>query len=436
MSTPVVMPKQGQSVESCVILEWMKKKGDKINLGDILFSYETDKASFEFESPVAGVLLETFFNAQDDVPVLTNVAVIGETGENVDQFRPGTAQPAKVQEAPSAQPSAKAPQAAAPMAQSSQVGIASDGASAPASPRAKRKAEERGINVSVLAGSGPKGRIIERDVLAQPALTKTAAARGKAEGLVAPVSGPGIGGRIRATDLVAASQRIAGTPVEDMVTEIRLSNMRKIIGTRMLQSLQQCAQLTMSAYADATSMLAFRKKLKAKSKDLALPDISVTDLIAFAVAKTLPAFKELNCLYKDEKLLRYDHVHLAMAVDTERGLMVPVMRFADTLPLAALSAGLKDLASQCREGAINPDLLTGGTITISNLGMFGIDNFTPILNPPQVAILGVNGISARPSQAESGEFTVKPHIGFSLTIDHRIVDGAPQPGFSRRCATT
>ena len=152
-------------------------------------------------------------------------------------------------------------------------------------------------------------------------------------------------------------------------------------------------------------------------------------MIALVVARTLPSHPELNSLYKDEKVLRYEHVHLAMAVDTPRGLMVPVVRFADQLPLESLSVRLKELAAQCREGSINPDLLTGGTITISNLGTFGIESFTPILNPPQVAILGVNAIAPRTVQAENGDYAVRPHIGFSLTIDHRVVDGAPGARF-------
>jgi pyruvate dehydrogenase E2 component (dihydrolipoamide acetyltransferase) len=197
----------------------------------------------------------------------------------------------------------------------------------------------------------------------------------------------------------------------------------------MHQSLQQTAQLTMNMSADATALLEYRRKIKARGKDLGLPDITVTDLIALAVAKTLPSFPELNCLYKDDKLLRYAHVHLAMAVDTPRGLMVPVVRFADRFGLADLAVTLKDLARQCKEGSINPDLLTGGTITITNLGMFGVETFTPILNPPQVAIVGVCATVPKPAVNDKGGYEIRPHVGISLTIDHRVVDGAPGARF-------
>jgi pyruvate dehydrogenase E2 component (dihydrolipoamide acetyltransferase) len=388
MSTPITMPKQGQSVETCVLLEWMKKKGEQVRQGDILFTYETDKASFEFESPVSGVLLETFFNAQDDVPVHTVVAVVGQPGESIEQFRPGKSarSAAAISSTP---PSKKAPAMPAPAAGNIKP------VPGTASPRALRKAEKRRSDLSMVEGTGPGGRIIERDVLSLPRFPETAAA-GSADG---PRDG-------------------------DIVSEVKLSNMRKIIGTRMQQSLQQSAQLTMHAFADATALVACRKEFKARGTD-----ITITDMVALAAARTLPSHPELNGIYKDDKILRYKHVHLAMAVDTPRGLMVPVVRFADLLSLENLSVKLKELAAQCREGSINPDLLSGGTITISNLGAFGIEIFTPILNPPQVAILGVNTIVPRPVQTENGSCAVRPHIGFSLTIDHRVVDGAPGARF-------
>jgi len=421
------MPKQGQSVETCVILEWMKKKGDAVKIGDILFSFETDKASFDFESPASGILLDIYFNAQDDVPVLSTVAVVGDAGENTEQFKPqlSAAGGAPLQ---NAQALSEAKQNQMPNSLP-QLKAAESPASGAASPRAKRKALERGVDLSVLAGTGPHGRIIERDVLSQPRLTKTASERFAMEGLFAPENGTGLGKRVLAKDLGANAKSQTPAVMEDTITEVKQSNMRKIIGTRMMQSLQNTAQLTMNSYADATALLAYRKQIKEKGKEFGMPDITVTDIIAFAVARTLPAFLELNGLYKDEKIFQYEHVHLAMAVDTPRGLMVPVARFADMATIAGLSANLKDLASQCKQGSINPDLLSGGTITITNLGMFGIDSFTPILNPPQVAILGVSGILPRPVALENGSYEIRPQLGFSLTIDHRAVDGAPGARF-------
>jgi pyruvate dehydrogenase E2 component (dihydrolipoamide acetyltransferase) len=433
MSTPIVMPKQGQSVERCVILEWMKKKGDTVKAGDILFSYETDKAAFDFESPASGVLLDTFFKADDDVPVMTTVAVIGEVGESVEQYRPAAGVAPSAEKAAPSQAKVETAPATQPEAETASMQGPASSTSGAASPRARKKAQERGVDLASVAGTGPHARIIERDVLAHaPTLTRTASARMSAEGLFAPGQGSGPGGRVLAADL--SGSRITGggaipPTANDTFSEVKLSNMRKIIGSRMFQSLQQTAQLTMNSFADATALLAWRKQLKARGKELSLPEITVTDLVAMAVARTLSAFPELNCLYKDEKVIRYDHVHLAMAVDTPRGLMVPVVRFADLAPLGALSSKLKELAGQCREGSINPDLLSGGTITISNLGMFGVESFTPILNPPQVAILGVTSISPRPVADENNGYVIRPHIGFSLTIDHRVVDGGPGARF-------
>jgi pyruvate dehydrogenase E2 component (dihydrolipoamide acetyltransferase) len=430
MATPIMMPKQGQSVETCVINKWLKKKGDVVNVGDILFAYETDKASFEFESPVAGAMLDTFFGEGDDVPVMVNVAAIGNAGEDAAQFRPsGSAVPSVVKDDASVAAQPSAPVAAAQSSMMPPIAVPASTDSG-VSPRARMRAGERGVDLSAVSGTGPAGRIIERDVLAQPAATKTAQARAAATGLSTAAPGTGIGGKVRSADLVAAimkGQKPAS--VEDTVTEVKMSNIRKLIGSRMMESLQKTAQLTMNASADATALLEYRKQVKARAKDLGLADITVTDLVAMAVARTLVRFPELNCLYKDEKVLQYSHVHLAMAVDTPRGLMVPVVKFADMLGTSDLATALKTMAQQCKEGSINPDLLAGGTLTISNLGMFGIESFTPILNPPQVAIVGVNAITPKAKQIGDGEFVLRPHIGFSLTIDHRVVDGGPGARF-------
>lgn len=443
MATPIMMPRQGQSVETCVINEWFKKPGEEVKEGDILFSYETDKASFEFESPTAGVLLETFFSADDDVPVLTNVGVIGAPGENVDEFRPSGAdqgtvpsEPAQTMEQPQASQEEPAQAQAvvagvAPAAQAAQeTGVIR------VSPRARAKATVRGVDIASVAGTGPKGRVIERDVLAQPGASPTAVAKMKQTGLQAPRVGSGIGAKVLSHDL--AQSLIQGTPaphVEDTVEEVKLTNIRKIIGQRMMESLQQTAQLTMNGSADATALLEYRKRAKGIGADLGMGDITVTDLVAMAVARTLPSFPELNCLYQNDKLRQFAHVHLAMAVDTSRGLMVPVVRFADLLTVKDLSISLKDLAKQCKEGSINPDLLSGGTVTITNLGMFGIESFTPVLNPPQVAIIGVNSITPRPKLMGNGEYQTRPYLTFSLTIDHRVVDGGPGARFLKALCT-
>ncbi len=447
MATPIAMPRQGQSVESCVILEWNKKKGDTVAEGDVLFSYETDKASFEFESPVSGTLIEIFHEADEDVPVLENVAAVGEPGESVDEFRPSGA-PARAETgaqsvpqptaAPEPSPAAAEPTATT-KASPSQPGASGENI-AGISPRARNLASRKGVDPAVTIPTGPKGRIIERDVrmVLEKGLqfTRTAYAKAGAEGLSAPAGGTGIGGRVRSADLTAKSesstaqaQPIAAAEVPDTCTDVKLTNMRKIIADRMHQSLQQSAQLTMNAGARADGLVAYRAELKKSGEMLGLANITITDLVAFAVTRVLPRFPEVNGTFDGTTLRRYDHVHLALAVDTPRGLMVPVIRFADLLTLNELAKAMKLMAQQCMEGSISPDHLRGGTITLSNLGAFGIESFTPVLNSPQVALVGVNTITPKPAPKPDGGYEIVPHIGLSLTIDHRVVDGAPGARF-------
>lgn len=425
MSTPIVMPKQGQSVESCVIVEWKKKQGDTVAKGDVLFNFETDKAAFDFESPAAGILLAVFYNENDDVPVLNIVGVIGEPDENFDLYRPQVKK-----ETIAVQPTEHVPSKVEPQTASQSYLVATENTGHAASPRAKKTAEKHGVDITRINGSGPHGRIIERDVLSAPALSKTAWERKNTEDLSAPGLGTGIGGMIRSVDLVKQTQQESTLQsIPEGYTEIKQSNIRKLIGSRMLQSLQESAQLTMNTSADATSLLDYRKKLKTAGTTSGLADITVTDIIVMTVARTLPDFPELNSLYKDNRLFQYKNVHLALAIDTARGLMVPVIKSCNELSLAAISKTIKDHATKCREGSINPDLLNGGTFTITNLGMFGIESFTPVLNPPQVAILGINTITPKPFKTRDDTYEIRSSIGFSLTIDHRVVDGAPGARF-------
>jgi pyruvate dehydrogenase E2 component (dihydrolipoamide acetyltransferase) len=261
-------------------------------------------------------------------------------------------------------------------------------------------------------------------------MTKAAFAAAMGGKMSVPAGGTGIGGRIRAEDI--SSPGSAGQVpaiIEDTFTDVKTSKIRTIIADRMMQSLSQSAQLTMTAYANASGILALRKKLKAKQEDLKIEKITINDLVAFALARTLVNFPECNAIFANSTLRQFDHVHLAVAVDTPRGLMVPVIRFADTLSLNEIARQVKVLAKQCNEGSINPDLLSGGTITISNLGIYGIDSFTPVLNLPQVTLLGINGIAPRACEKDNGSYAIEPHVGFSLTIDHRYVDGAPAARF-------
>ncbi len=439
MAIPITMPRQGQSVESCVILEWFKKKGESVTEGDILFSYETDKASFECESPASGTLLEIFFQAEADVPVLTNVGVIGTPGEDASPFKPNTTGAAQTQ-TPAAPPDPPVVSKTAPQAPPSQMASVSPNEGF-VSPRAKNMAAQKGVDINQLTGSGPKGRVIARDIEKAVAsgtglLTLGARAVMAAGETSAPAAGFGIGGRVRTHDLLTGDvSQIHTVPLENTFTEVKMTNIRKLIARRMHESLSQSAQLTMHASANAERMIDFRKQMKQMTETLKLPKITITDLVAFALSRVLPRFPDVNALLSDDKIIQYDNVHLAMAVDTPRGLMVPVIPFANQRTLLELSTEIKNAARQCQDGTIPPDRLQGGTITISNLGLFGIEYFTPVLNPPQVALLGVNAILPKPTITDKEESVIKPHLGLSLTIDHRALDGAPAARFLKALST-
>jgi pyruvate dehydrogenase E2 component (dihydrolipoamide acetyltransferase) len=405
MATPVMMPKQGQSVESCIISQWFKKKGDSVKAGDLLFSYETDKASFEEEAKVDGVLLEIFFNEGDEVPVLTNVAVIGKVGESVAEFSPNGA--------PAAAPAAETPAVtAASVAAAAPVvaATASDGAKLRVSPRARVMAEKKGVNLSSVKGSGPNGRIIVRDI--ETAVPSVA----PAQTVAAPVQ----------TTAAPAAPVVEQSTAEFDVK--KLSNIRKLIAKSMHESLQNSAQLTHHLSADVRKLLALREQVKkAQKADPNYPNITLNDMVCWAVIRALEKNPDANSQFLGDSIKTFKQVHLGLAVDTPRGLMVPVLKNANDFSLKGLSGNLRALADGCRKGGIDPELLqsTAGSFTVSNLGNYGVEIFTPIINVPQVAILGVNTIIQRPADIGGGIIAFVPYIGLSLTYDHRAIDGGP-----------
>ena len=390
MAIPVLMPKQGQSVETCIITRWFKNKGDRIESGDILFSYETDKAAFEMESPGNGILLETFFDEGAEVPVLVNVAVIGQPGEEIKSFYPGntplkesitTAKPEKdpehaAESAPFTKPSAD-----------TRIRI---------SPRARLMAEEKEIDYENIRGSGPGGRIILGDI--------EKAASGAVR-TIKPVPSEG-------TDY----------------TEQPLSNVRKLVAKAMYASLQNSAQLTHHMSADVRRLLEARHKIKeGLAAGTVKQDITLNDMICWCVIKALKKFPEANSHFLGESLRTFRKVHLGIAVDTSRGLMVPAIRNAGEMDLVQLSMELKSAAGSCRKGSIDPELIqsTAASFTVSNLGNYGVEMFTPVINLPQTAILGVCTIIPRPADLGNNTFGFVPYIGLSLTYDHRAIDGGP-----------
>ena len=412
MATAVIMPRQGQSVESCIIGEWFKKVGDPVQEGDILFSYETDKSSFEEPAKQAGTLLAIFYGADDDVPCLTTVGVIGEPGESYAEFAPDQA--AGTAEAPGMEaPAVKAPAAAAVAAPAVQAeGSALRGVS----PRARNAAERLHVDPAQAQPTGPNGRVIERDIKALAQASRT---------------GTGLGGRVTVADQAAAPAAQAAPAVQGADTEyqdVKLPNIRKVIAKSMFQSLSTMAQLTHTTSFDATCIMNFRKGLKAAPEQLQVPNITLNDIILFAASRVLPKHPDLNAHFLEDKMRYFRHVNLGIAVDTPRGLMVPTLMRAEEKSLKEIAAEAKALAAACQDGSINPDLLQGASFTVSNLGTLGIEHFTPVINPPQTGILGVDCIVERVRTVD-GQIAVYPAMGLSLTYDHRALDGAPASRF-------
>ena len=393
------MPKQGQSVETCIITRWFKSKGEKVSVGDILFSYETDKASFDLESPVEGTLLDIYFDDGTEVPVLVNVAVIGKSGETTDSFNP-TALPSTTSKAFIA---SSAPEAFESLKTINAVQTQADHDNKTRiSPRAKRIAENKGLDYYNLHGSGPNGRIIARDI--------EKAHSGDAS--------------------VVKNIQTQGMEY----TEKPLSNVRKIIAKAMQSSLQNSAQLTHHMSADVRSLLEARLKIKDKlSTDKSQQDITLNDMICWCVIKALEKFPEANSHFLTNSIKTFHKVHLGLAVDTPRGLMAPALINANDMDLTKLSKELKSIVEACKKGSINPELIqsTAATFTVSNLGNYGVEMFTPVINLPQVAILGVCTIINRPANIGNNILGFVPYIGLSLTYDHRAIDGGPATLFLR-----
>lgn len=397
MANAVIMPKAGITVESCIIGTWEKKVGDAVKVGDVLFTYETDKASFECESTEEGTLLEIFYGEGEEVECLVNVCAIGTSGEDCSSLRPngaGSSAPASDE---------KEEKTTKTVAEAPVLATATSGEGTAVSKRAKKLADRAGVDPALATPTGPNGRVIERDIrnlMENPP--------------VATVS--------------AVSENAVAADVE--YEDVKFSGIRRAISKSMHTSLSTMAQLTHNTSFDASNILAYRKLLKESEGDTA--GITLGDIVLYAVSRTLLNYPDLNAHMIDDNNIRlFKHIHLGVAVDTPRGLMVPTIFNADTKSLLEISKEVKELAAKCREGNISPDLLSGGTFTVSNLGNMGVESFTPVINPPQTGILGVCGSIDRVRKGKDGSIEIYPAMGLSLTYDHRAVDGTPAARFQK-----
>ncbi len=410
MAEPVLMPRQGQSVESCILGQWYKSVGEEVHEGDLLFSYETDKSSFEEEAKANGILLAVFFEEGDEVPVLSNVAVIGQKGESIDKFTPGGTEEKAVA------PPKENKEEESPKVIEFDVEEDESGKRIRISPLAKNMAQQLGVEILNLKGSGPRGRIIARDI-------KKAAETAGQPKQEKPATQP-------TPQAKPAAPKLLQTGDDFEIKSI--PNIRKLIAAAMHRSLQNSAQLTHHLSADARQLLKLRKKYKvALAEGSISQNVTINDLVCYAVIRALEKFPQANTHYQGDTMKWFKKVHLGLAVDTERGLMVPALQNADDLSVTGLSFQLQQLATQARSGSINPDLLSpeAASFTVSNLGNYGVEMFTPVINLPQTGILGVCAITPRPAEIEEGVYGFVPMIGLSLTYDHRALDGGEATRF-------
>ena len=399
MAFEVLMPQLGLTMEEGTVSQWVKHEGDAVKTGDVLLEITTDKLTNEVTSEHDGVLLKIVAQEGEDVPVRGLLCYVGQPGEAV-----GGAPAA----APSAAPAAAPAPAAAAAPAAAPVAAAAGGARVRISPLARKTAAKLGVDVTKLTGTGPSGRIRQQDVLAAASAPQAAAAPAPAPA-AAPAPAP-------------AAKPVSKTGLELMEgdTVAKLAGMRKVVAQRMLQSHTEIPPVTQNTKVDVTELMKFRKMLMAETGN----KYSVNDLILKATAKCLRQHPEVLVSLDGDQVIQRAHVNLGMAVALDAGLIVPVIRDADRMGLDALSAAAKDLASRAKNNKLTPDEYKGSTFSVSNLGMFGIETFTPIVNQPDAAILGVCAVQDELVMDDEGNISKHQVMRLSFTYDHRLIDGA------------
>ncbi len=461
MSEPLIIPKLGQTVEEVTMGQWLAADGSPVKSGQEVLNIETDKATFAVEATADGYLHFGPFKEGDVVPVFAVVAVIGAQNEGFSVAgapAPVASAPmAVVPETPATTPAAAvtaAPASTGVSAPAPAPTAAAESGRVMASPRARSLAEKKDVDLAEVEPTGPVGRILERDVLDyladRPKVTPVARKLAAESGVdVAGLSGSGPGGRITRRDVEHAGKSVAakpvavepgsvpvtaavrGTPVQvqgDVRERVPLKGIRGIIADRMGTSVHTTARVTLVMEIDATEFVEMRERLKAKVADTWGFAPGYNDLLAKMVAAALVKFPYMNARLTADAIEQLASVNMGMAVDTDRGLLVPVIRNADRKSLREFGTEFRDLADRARKGKALPDELSGGTFTITSLGAFDVDAFTPVINLPEAAILGVGRIAAK-AVVRDGAIVVRQMWTLSLVFDHRLVDGAPAARF-------
>ena len=398
MAYEVLMPQLGLTMEEGTVSKWLKQEGEAVKAGEAILEITTDKLTNEVLSEHDGVLLKIVAQEGEDIPVKGLLAYIGQSGEAV-----GGAAPDAAPAAPAAAPAAAVPAAPAPAA-------APNGARIRISPLARKTAAKLGVDYTALRGTGPSGRIVQRDILA--------AAQAQKETAAAPAPAP--------VPAPAPAPASAGLELMEGDTVTKLTGMRKVVAERMSRSHSEIPSVTQTTKVDVTELMRFRKLLQQESGT----KYSVNDLILKAVAKVLRQHPEILVSYDGGQMIQRAHVNLGMAVALDAGLIVPVIRDADRLSLDALSAAARDLAERAKNNHLTADEYKGSTFTVSNLGMFGVESFTPIINQPDAGILGVCAVEDELVMDDEGTISKHQVMRVSFTFDHRLIDGAVAAKFA------
>jgi pyruvate dehydrogenase E2 component (dihydrolipoamide acetyltransferase) len=411
----VIMPKMGDAMEEGTLVKWLKSEGDEVSEGDPIAEIETDKVTLELEAEDSGTLAQLIADEGQDIPVGEAIAFIAGEGEEVPERAAGGGAEEAEEEGGEGEAQAQtATETEAPEEEGGEEAAAqADGRTDGhfrASPIVRRLAQENNLDLSRIEGSGPAGRIVERDVRAAMESGTAQKTDGKAE-----VEAP----EREAAPQVAAAPEPTRAPGTELVEP---SRMRRVIGERMTQSKQQVPHYYATVEVEMDDLLALRKQLNEQLEEQGIK-LSINDFVMKAVALALKDFPNLNALWTSEGIELHQQVDLAMAVALEEGLITPVIRDAANKTLSAISAASKDLAKRAREGALKPEEYQGGTVTISNMGMFGVESFAAIINPPQAAIVAVSSIMQR-AMFKDDEVAPVSIMKLTLSADHRISNGA------------
>lgn len=443
MASVIIMPKQGLLMEEGTITNWLVKESEKTTEGTPLFEMETDKLTITMDSTATGTVLKILHPEGDTVPITQPIAIVGEPGEDISALlggeAPAAAPAAPAPEAPAAE-TAPAPETAAPAVERA------PGERMFSSPRARLRAEENGVDIAAVPGSGPDGLVVERDVqnyiANQPAVTPLAANQARAQGIdLSGVTGTGPNGKITTADLPGAAASGEGAPAEEAAAPAgqltrgthteKMTGMRKAVMKNMLNSKSVNAQTNHRMVVDMTAVVALRNQYKALGIK-----VSYNDIIVRACAKALQDYPIVNASVDGSNILYHDYVNVGTAVSVPGGLIVPVIKDADIIGLTGIAAKSAELIEKAREGRLTEADYHGGTFTVSSLGMFDLDDFVAIINPPESAILAVGKIAKTPvvvtDDESEDQVVIKSMCALCLSYDHRIIDGAEAAKFLQK----